>query len=258
MQKLAKSILRVYFDSFVKELLKNLKNTTQLLRNTKDLLLWYYRKRFGCVDRRIIESYCAKKEIRKLQIGCGRNILKDWLNTDFFTYTNKVVHLDATVKFPFANDTFDYIFSEHMIEHISYSNGLVMLGECHRVLKKFGKIRISTPNLEFLIDLYGDMKSELQYEYIRWTTDHFFINSPYYDDTFVINNFFRDWGHLFIYNEKTLRWSLENAGFSKIVRCNINESEDEAFRNLENEERYPEQFLKLESLILEGTKILDS
>jgi predicted SAM-dependent methyltransferase len=206
----------------------------------------------------IIESYFAERKIRKLHIGCGGNILSDWLNSDFFPDSNAILHLNATDTFPFSHNTFDYVFSEHMIEHISYSNALSMLSECHRVLKNIGKIRISTPDLQFLIDLYRDDKSELQRQYIKWATDERIKSAPYYDDTFVINSFVRDWGHLFIYDEKTLRSSLEKAGFTQIVRCDLSESKDGALRNLENEKRMPKGFLKLESLTLEGTKVLDS
>ena len=40
-----------------------------------------------------------------------------------------------------------------MIEHLKYSDGQNMLKESFRVLKPKGKIRISTPDLQFLIDL---------------------------------------------------------------------------------------------------------
>jgi predicted SAM-dependent methyltransferase len=252
MQKLAKRILRkVYLNGFVIGLIQN-------LMTTKRHISWHFKRNFARVDSAIIESYFAEREIRKLHIGCGKNILSDWLNSDFFPHSDVILHVDATDTFPFSKDTFDYVFSEHMIEHISYSNALSMLSECYRVLRNNGKIRISTPDLQFLIDLYRDDKSELQKQYIKWATDEFIKSAPYYDDTFVINNFVRDWGHLFIYDEKTLRSSLEKAGFTKIVRCDLNQSKDEALRNLENENRMPKGFLKLESFTLEGTKALDS
>ncbi len=210
------------------------------------------------IDTAIIQSYFAERKIRKLHIGCGENILDGWLNSDHFQHSSSILHLDATDVFPFANDMFDYIYSEHMIEHISYSHGLAMLKECHRVLRNNGTIRISTPNLQFVIDLYRDNKSELQMEYIKWATDTYIETAPYYDDTFVINNFVRCWGHAFIYDEKTLRSSLEKAGFAKIIRCDLNESEHETLRNLENERRLPKGFLELESVTLEGTKIFNS
>lgn len=109
-----------------------------------------------------------------------------------------------------------------------------------------------------MIDLYGEPKSQLQMDYIKWATDAFVHAAPCYDATFVINNFVRDWGHLFIYDEKTLCLSLENAGFSNITKCDLNESADESLRNLENEQRMPKGFLKLESITLEATKLLAS
>jgi predicted SAM-dependent methyltransferase len=256
MRKYAEHLLRkASIDVYAKGLLRN-------LRSVKRLFSWNLKRKFGrvdsAVDRAIIERYFAERGIRKLHIACGGNVLVGWLNSDIFPFLENILHLDATDPFPFRNNTFDFIFCEHMIEHISYSNGLMMLSECHRVLRKNGKIRISTPNLPFLIDLYKDQKSELQKEYIKWATDNFIKTAPYYDDTFVINNFVRDWGHLFIYDEKTLRSSFEKAGFAGITRWDLNESEDEALRNLENEERMPKGFLKMESVILEGKKLLDS
>jgi hypothetical protein len=70
----------------------------------------------------------------------------------------------------------------------------------------------------------------------------------------VINNFVRNWGHLFIYDEKTLRHSLETAGFAEVESFRLNESNDPNLRNLENEKRMPEGFLQFESFTLEAVK----
>ena len=48
--------------------------------------------------------------------------------------------------------------------------------------------------MPFLIDLYRNDKSDLQNQYIEWSSRTFIADAPYADDTFVINNFFRDWG----------------------------------------------------------------
>ncbi len=228
-------------------LLGSAKNVRQSIRRAE--------RKFRKVDDSIIGAYFSTYESRKLHIGCSGNIIDGWLNSDLSPISDDVLPLDATKKFPFENNKFNYIFSEHMIEHISHSSGLAMLSECHRILRNNGKIRISTPDLQFLIDLYRSEKSELQIEYIKWATELFIKSAPYSDDIFVINNFVRDWGHLFIYDEKTLRSSLEKAGFTNIVRCELNDSKNEDFRNLENEKRMPRGFLELESFTLEGTKL---
>jgi predicted SAM-dependent methyltransferase len=202
-----------------------------------------------------MERYLRQQKRRKLHLGCGNNFIDGWLNSDLHPEWNHVVRMDATKRYPFDDETFDYVFSEHMIEHVSYAKGQHMLKECFRVLKEGGKIRVSTPDLSFLISLYQSEKSELQKKYIRWATETLHPDSaPYCEDTFVINNFVRDWGHTFIYDEKVLRFSLEKAGFKEITKSDLNQSKDEILRNLENEKRLPEGFLRLESLTLEGTK----
>lgn len=205
-------------------------------------------------DNNLKKEYFSKEKVKKLHVGCGDIILKGWLNADYYPKSDKILYLDATKRFPFNNDEFDYIFCEHMIEHIAYTEGMIMLSECFRILKSGGKLRISTPDLQFLIGLYSNDKSNLQCDYIKWAIDTFIRYSPCYQDTFVINNFVRDWGHKFIYDEKVLRASLEKLGFTNITRCELNDSASEELRNLENESRMPDGFLGLESMVLEGTK----
>jgi len=205
----------------------------------------------------ILRQYFSQTTTPKLHVGCGKHILSGWLNTDSYLQDPSlpVYVLDASQKFPFADATFAYVFSEHMIEHISYSAGLHMLSECLRVLKPLGVLRLSTPDLDFLLDLRRPDKSPLQREYIRWAAK---TNTPNVPDptnvTFLINNFVRDWGHTFIYDEKTLRQSLQLAGFSHLRKCDLQESSVECLRKLENETRMPPGFLRLESMVIEATK----
>lgn len=216
-------------------------------------------RQLGFVDLKLVNNYLESNEIRKLHIGCGYHPIDGWLNSDYRPIPKDILRLDATKTFPIKNNEFDYIFSEHMIEHISYPQGSSMLQECFRVLRKNGTIRVSTPNLRFLIDLYGSDKTDIQKEYIKYSIDNYIGESTEHcNEVFVINNFFRDWGHQFIYDEQTLRTALLKAGFSNIVKCDLNQSEEESLRNLENESRYPAGFLQMETLTLEGKKLADS
>jgi predicted SAM-dependent methyltransferase len=228
------------------------------IKEVAKLIKYQFHRNFGLIDKKILNNYLDRHEIRKLQIGSGFNIISGWLNSDYRPVPKDLLRLDATKKFPIDDNEFDYIFSEHIIEHIEYAEGLSMLHECFRVLRHNGTIRVSTPNLPFLLDLYRHDKSEQQIAYIKWATDNFIPGTDYYDDIFVINNYVRDWGHQFIYDEKTLRASLEKAGFTNITRCKLNQSEEEVFRNLENESRLPAGFLQIETLTLEGKKLINS
>jgi predicted SAM-dependent methyltransferase len=205
--------------------------------------------------QKLLHQYLHTPGVKKLHIGCGDHLLDGWLNCDLvddwlIVRGVPIYPLDATKPFPFQSGIFDAVFSEHMIEHIPYLAGCSMLQECFRVLKAAGVIRISTPNLRFLIDLYDHPRDD----YISWATDRFIPWAPIADRTFVINNFVRDWGHQFIYDEPTLSAALRETGFVNIVRQKLQESNIDVFRGLENENRMPPGFLSLETLVLEANK----
>ena len=198
----------------------------------------------------------------KLHLGCGRNLLDGWINTDFNTAKFRGSDfLDVTEKFPYDDNSVDYVFSEHMIEHISYQDGKFMIEESFRVLKSGGKIRISTPDLKFLINLYTEDKTDLQKRYIDYSVNHASYNVSIGTDTFIINNFVRDWDHTFIYDEKTLKSLFESVGFSDVKSYLITESEDENLKNLEHttdeiniKQGQTKEFLQLETFTLEANK----
>lgn len=204
-------------------------------------------------SHKLIQTYLEQSHTKKLNIGCGHNELAGWLNIDYFPEIPHVAHFDARKTFPLPPSTFDYVFCEHMIEHVTYPDGLKMLGECHRVLKPNGRLRISTPNLQFLADLLNDKKTDLQNAYIQWSTGKY-VPADFKSDTFVINNFVRDWGHRFIYDEKTLYHSLELTGFRHIETFAVGQSNDAQLANLENVARMPEGFFQLETMTMEATK----
>ena len=236
-------------DYIAKQIFPNL----DLMRRSQQVM-WYMAHRFTNLDRQLVRRYLSRAGTPKLHIGCGKNLLSDWLNMDYLPLSSDALYLDARRAFRFGNDTFHYIFSEHMIEHISYDDGLKMLAECRRILKPAGRVRISTPDLAFIVSLYDVEKSGLRQEYIKWAASEFFGGSREVNEVFVINNLMRNWGHTFIYDENTLRGAMKEVGFTNIVKCDLGQSEDPELCKLENETRLPAGFLRLETVTLEGIK----
>ena len=205
-------------------------------------------------QQKTIRGYLQSHTVRKLQLGCGGNPLPGWLNTDLEP-SDEMVLLDVRQSFPFEDSSFDYVFSEHSIEHVSYQHGLRCLKECFRVLRPGGRIRISTPNLAFVLGLYNGEKCDLQKRYISWSVETFLPAIESSEDTFVINNFFRNWNHQFIYDFKILRQTIQKTGFVDVQRFPVGESEDPHLRGLESHGNVvPSEFNELETMVAEGTK----
>jgi predicted SAM-dependent methyltransferase len=204
-------------------------------------------------DNALIRSYFDHEVRWKLHVGAGKNPVPGWLNTDYDPCPG-IAFLDATKPFPFENNIFEFVYSEHMIEHICFAAGTRMLGECFRVLKPGGIVRISTPDLAFLVNLYLDPTQQRNVDYIRHSTETYISRAPRLLPGFVINNFVRDWGHKFIYDRMTLAVALEHAGFCNIQQCTLRQSAHPELCDLENEGRMPPEMLALESLVFEAGK----
>lgn len=216
---------------------------------------------FKALSKSFFKKYLKNTEIKKLQIGCGYNLFEGWLNTDLTYKKGKIGFLDASKTFPFENNSFDYIYSEHIFEHLNFKQELNMLTECFRILKPNGVIRLATPNMQFLFDLYLNPKEEINKEYIDWSLKHFLpkiktaLENTEGLEIYVINNFFRDWDHQIIHTEKSLCELFKTSGYKNIHRCETGKSKLPSLQNLEQHENIVgEKFNKLETLIIEAQK----
>jgi len=158
----------------------------------------------------------------RLHIGCGENIYSGWVNIDRTALRGVDQALDVRLGLPFENAT--AIYAEHFLEHLSLDHGLLFLRECRRVLKDDGVLRVSTPNLDWVMrthyrfDPIPDTESEL--ECVR------------------INRAFHGWGHQFLYNGPMLARALKAVGFETVSFQRYGESEIPEMRDLERHEKF--------------------
>jgi len=87
------------------------------------------------------------KDLKKLHLGCGRDILQGWINLDSVPLegVDVVANLDEcrTTKLPFANDSIDEFLANHVIEHLH--NCLPFMEELHRIAKPNAKAVFRVP-----------------------------------------------------------------------------------------------------------------
>jgi predicted SAM-dependent methyltransferase len=207
-------------------------------------------------NRSKIKVYFKQNNTKKLQLGSHSTVIPGWLSSDIIPIGKDCIYLDATKKFPFKNNQWDYIYCEHMIEHISWEEGCNMLSESFRILKPGGKIRLATPNLEVFTDMYVNGSDGISKEYMIWMTDRFMKGVDIYKPIFVLNTIFRNWYHKFLYDEELLTVALNKAGFVDVKRVEYGQSNDENYKNLEQHGKNMGKvdMAKFESLIGEAVK----
>ncbi len=190
-----------------------------------------------------LKGIAGSRNSVRLHFGCGPRHLDGWINVDLFPNTPQPdVLLDVERPLPLESSTVEYIFTEDLLEHLSYDGAKNFLSECARVLKPGGKLRLGTPDLPSFMNAYlnrsqGDLD---------WYGEH--CGCKTFAEMF--NYGMRAWGHTFIYDEETLTGILEQRGFH-VERKDFNQTDVAAFAGLDL--RNPEE--GAHSLFVECTKV---
>lgn len=203
--------------------------------------------------------------MKKLNLGCGDHIIDGWLNVDysFGAFLNKVpivkflaqkvlrtnwnkkifIH-NLSKKFPWEDNSVDYIYTSHTLEHFDREEGLHFLSESYRVLKLGGIIRILVPDLEVAIKKYLDKEIKAEYFIERLGVLTKKSNSRLKNILYK----FISYPHKCMYDEQSLIRILQEIGF-KAKRKNGFESEIANIDNVELQSR------AYNSLIIEAEKV---
>jgi len=160
----------------------------------------------------------------RLCLGSGRAPIPQWVNIDLHLKADVVLDLAYGIPLPAAS--VESIYSEHLIEHFSLEDGLRLMGECRRILAPDGILRIATPDLAALVEDYAH--TWRTHDWVNWP-EHRWIDSG----ARMLNQAFRGWGHLYLYDFQDLSTRLAAAGFRDVRRCALGESEHAHLRGLE-------------------------
>ena len=92
---------------------------------------------------------------RLLNIGCGHRFHPLWTNLDLVAADAAHVRAHNLYEgIPFGSETFDIAYHSHFLEHLDRKMALRITGECYRVLRRKGILRVVVPDLEYNARLY--------------------------------------------------------------------------------------------------------
>lgn len=137
--------------------------------------------------------------MKKIQFCCGQTKLEGWENYD--------KEIDISKPLNFDNDSIDFIFIEHGIEHIQQMSGVDFLKECYRILKLGGTMRITFPDI---CKIYNNPLCHNRMAYIEKTHSRININN-------ALKSTMYSWGHKSFWSLETMICALVSANFYAYV-----------------------------------------
>jgi len=156
-----------------------------------------------------------------VHVGCGDQRLPGWVNVDRQPLPSVDRVVDVTQGLPFED--VEALFAEHFLEHLPLDEALAFLLETHRVLAPGGRLRLTTPNLDWVV------------------AAHYAVGVPEAEArarALHLNRAFHGWSHRFLWNREILAEALVASGFDEVRFCDRGESDWPPFRGLERHVPY--------------------
>ena len=164
-----------------------------------------------------------------VQVGCGPHGREGWVNMDCFPGKKVNCLYDIRKNLPFDDGSVRGIYSEHVVEHLDYTEEIpVFLAECYRCLAPGGILRIIVPDAGRYLKAYaaGGWDEFVPLRPLVDGADRWFKHK-YHTPMELVNAVFRQGPeHHFAYDAETLEFVLRHAGFENVKQRAFGSSAD--------------------------------
>jgi SAM-dependent methyltransferase len=126
-------------------------------------------------------------------------------------------YIDITKPLPFEDNSVDFIYTSHTVEHTTTPDAVRFFAEALRVLKPEGTLRVAVPSVDKIYDLADGA-------YLKWHGQSGFGDGS---KRGAVKSILLDHGHLSAWNHSILEACFFAAGFDpdKICGCGFSELE---------------------------------
>lgn len=213
--------------------------------------------------QRIIPKKDSRDGLVKVNLGCGLAVAQGWINVDaslnalvaswpravhkllyrlsganrYYSLeqycdlleNHVFMHHDLSHGIPLTDQSADFVYTSHFLEHLFKKDAERLLTDCHRALKSGGIIRVCVPDLAYAVSLYIACEKE------KMLKNYFFVDDK---DSFLAR-------HKYMYDFELLKSLLEKTGFSQVARYDYRQGETPDIDKLDNR---PEETLFVEAV----------
>jgi len=136
-----------------------------------------------------------------LHIGCGHINSPGYINIDARKFPHVHVVTKKITSLPlFPSDQADLIYMCHVLEHVTRGQVCAVLSEMRRLLKPGGVLRLSVPDFDRIVEIYGATNRDIKA-----------IHGPLMGGQDYDYNF-----HYLVFNAQSLSELLLSCGYSKV------------------------------------------
>lgn len=114
---------------------------------------------------------------------------------------HRYIHHNLEYGLPFGDESVDYIFTSHVLEHFRRETAERILADTYRILKRGGRCRICVPDLQYAFQLYQQGQKERSLEFF------FSVEKGAHNQ------------HRYMYDYALLASLLDKIGFRSIEKC---------------------------------------
>jgi SAM-dependent methyltransferase len=119
--------------------------------------------------------------MKYLNLGCGHRFRSEWTNVDFISTDEAVIAHNLKLGIPFPDSYFDVVYHSHLLEHFPKDTAEKFLGECDRVLRPQGVLRVVVPDLEQIVNTYLTAIEAAKSGSQEWAANYDWILLEMYD-----------------------------------------------------------------------------
>ncbi len=141
--------------------------------------------------------------------------------------TLRYVHRNLEYGLPFPNESVDYLYSSHVLEHFCKDTAERVLRDAYRVLRKGARLRVCVPDLQHAFELYEQGHAEQALTYFFEPRRGSF--NP----------------HRYMYDFDLLASLLRKVGFTSIEKCGYKQGQVPDLDRLDNR---PDETLYVEAV----------
>lgn len=185
--------------------------------------------------RRLRRTTACTPQPFRIEVGGHRFTRPGWISTDRGWRTP--LFMDKTSPWPFPSGSADLIYSDNVIEHIQMERNQRLFREARRVLRSGGRIRLATPDVRRIAELYTGGTTEADW-HIAQSRSKGYEAHHHVDLPRIV---FQEAGHHvgYLWDFESLSIELREAGFTDVARYESGLSDTPELVGLERRHERP-------------------